>query len=101
MMEEFDIKMIDNSIQLYREVDMLIQNILASADYFEYKNNIKPTVFMSMDIRALVLQYYRDALSIYAVTGKPDTICGYDVQYIQGKGLLYLGYKIGNPFCEE
>ena len=57
MLEDFDVKMIDNSTQLYREVDMLIQNILASADYFEYKNNIRPTVFMSIDIRALVLQY--------------------------------------------
>jgi hypothetical protein len=101
MIEEFDIRLIDKSINLYKDIDRLIQNILASAEYFEYINKIKPTVFISMDIFALVSKYYQDVIYTYAATGKPDTICGYDVQYIQGKGLLYLGYKIGKPFCEE
>ena len=81
--------------QVYKG-NQIIETIKVQADFFEMKNRVKPTIFMSYDLFALVAAASRD-LVVYRIdkhqTG--HTICGYDLEIIhQGKELLYVGYKV-------
>lgn len=81
--------------QVYKG-NQIIETIKLQADFFEMRNRVKPTIFMSYDLFALVAAATRD-LVVYRVdkhqTG--HTICGYDLEIIhQGKDLLYVGYKV-------
>jgi hypothetical protein len=76
--------------------NQIIQTILAQASFFEMKNSVKPTIFMSYDLFALVAAATRDLL-VYKLDKNQTahTICGYDLEIIhQGKELLYVGYKV-------
>lgn len=76
--------------------EQIIQTILLQADFFEMKTRMKPTIFMSYDLFALVAAATKDLL-VYRVdkTQTGHTICGYDLELINhGEELLYVGYKV-------
>ena len=91
-----DIEMIDTWEQQKHKGEQIIQTILVQAGYFEMQNRVKPTVFMSYDLFALVVAATRDLLLYKSDKSQPvHTICGYDLEIIQpGTNLLYIGYKI-------
>lgn len=81
--------------------EQIIQTILLQADFFEMKTRVKPTIFMSYDLFALVAAVNRDALGREVLLHRidknqiPHTICGYDIEFIHpGTELLYVGYKV-------
>ena len=76
--------------------EQIIQTILMQADFFEMRTRIKPTVFMSYDLFALVAAT-SSALLVHRLDKNQiaHTICGYDLELIQhGEELLYVGYKV-------
>lgn len=86
--------------QKRRKGEQIIQTILLQADFFEMKTRVKPTIFMSYDLFALVAAVNRDAFGREVLFHRidknqtPHTICGYDLELIyQGNELLYVGYK--------
>lgn len=79
-----------------RKGEQIIQTILLQADFFEMKTRVKPTIFMSYDLFALVVAAMGDLVA-YSVdeTRAVRTICGYDLELIHpGSGLLYIGYNV-------
>lgn len=87
--------------QKRRKGEQIIQTILLQADFFEMRTRVKPTIFMSYDLFALVAAVNRDAFGREALFHRidknqtPHTICGYDLELIhQGNELLYVGYKV-------
>ena len=81
--------------------NQIIETIKLQADFFEMKTSVKPTIFMSYDLFALVAAVNRDAFGREVLLHRidknqtPHTICGYDLELIhQGKELLYVGYKV-------
>ena len=87
--------------QKRRKGEQIIQTILLQADFFEMRTRVKPTIFMSYDLFALVAAANRDAFVREVLVHRidknqtPHTICGYDLELIyQGSELLYVGYKV-------
>lgn len=76
--------------------DNYIIGILKGADFFEYRMGMKPTVFMSNDVLAIILQYHSEKV-ISQNRGEALTICGYELKMVFGKNVLYLGCKIAEP----
>ena len=76
--------------------EQIIQTILLQADFFEMKNRVKPTIFMSYDLFALVVAATKDLVTYRLEENRPiNTICGYDLELIHhGQDLLYVGYKV-------
>ena len=91
-----DIKPIDTWEQAKYKAEQLIETILLQTNYFEQSMRVKPTVFMSYDLFALIAAGSRDLLLYRMDKNQPiHTICGYDLEIIhQGSELLYIGYKI-------
>ena len=95
-----DIKMIDTCGQTKYKAEQLIATILLQANFFEQAMRVKPTIFVSDDIFAILAAGTRDLL-LYRLdqTQTPHTICGYDLEIIyRGKELLYVGYKVNMSF---
>lgn len=76
--------------------EQIIQTILLQTNYFEQSMRVKPTVFMSYDLFALVTAATRDLVVYRVEKNQPiHTICGYDLELIHsGTELLYVGYKV-------
>ena len=91
-----DIKIVDTWEQQKHKGEQIIQTILLQADFFEMKNRVKPTIFMSYDLFALVVAATRDLVVHRLEENRPiQTICGYDLELIHhGQELLYVGYKV-------
>ena len=91
-----DIKIVDTWEQQKHKGEQIIQTILLQADFFEMKNRVKPTIFMSYDLFALVVAATRDLVVYRLEENRPiQTICGYDLELIhRGQELLYVGYKV-------
>ena len=86
--------------QVYKG-NQIIETIKMQADFFEMRNRVQPTVFMSYDLFALVAAVNRDAFGREVLFHRidknqtPHTICGYDLELIHpGTELLYVGYKV-------
>ncbi len=81
-----------------REAEQIINHILHHADLFEYRNRIKPTVFMSNDVLAKIAVYAREAVTYRIDKDFPHAeaiaVCGYDVNLTFGKNVLHIGYRI-------
>lgn len=91
-----DIKMIDTYEQTKYKAEQLIATILLQANFFEQAMRVKPTIFVSDDIFAILAAGARDLL-LYRLdqTQTPHAICGYDLEIIyRGKELLYVGHKV-------
>ena len=96
-----DIKMIDTWEQTKYRADKIISTIQLQADFFEMRTRIKPTIFMSYDLFAIVAAGLRDVLLVRRLDKNQivHTICGYDLELIhQGSELLYVGYKVDMSF---
>ena len=81
--------------QVYKG-NQIIETIKLQADFFEMRTRVKPTIFMSYDLFALVAAAAKDLL-VYKVdkTQTGHTICGYDLEIThQSKESLYIGYKV-------
>ena len=91
-----DIEMIDTWEQKVYKGNQIIETIKLQADFFEMRNRVQPTIFMSYDLFALVAAASRDLIvSRLPKDQTAHTICGYDLEIIhQGKELLYVGYKV-------
>lgn len=91
-----DIEMIDTWEQQRYKGNQIIQTILVQAAYFEQSMRVKPTIFMSYDLFALVAAATRDLLVYRAdKTQTGHTICGYDLEIVHhSKESLYVGYKV-------
>lgn len=76
--------------------DRILDTILQGVSYFEYYVRIKPTVFMSHDVLAIVARYRNEAITSYKY-GEPLTVCGYELKLALGKNMLYLGYQLSMP----
>ena len=78
------------------KAEQIINTIQLQADFFEMRTRIKPTIFMSYDLFAVVAAGLRDMLVRRIDKNQPaHTICGYDLELIhQGSELLYVGYKV-------
>ena len=91
-----DTEALDTWEQQKHKAQQLIETILIQADFFEMRNRVKPTVFISYDLFALIVAATRD-LVVYQVdkTQTGHTICGYDLEIThQSKESLYIGYKV-------
>lgn len=90
------IEMIDTWEQQKYKGEQIIQTILLQANYFEQAMRVKPTIFMSYDLFALVAAVTKDLVTYRLDENRPiNTICGYDIEIIHhGSELLYVGYKI-------
>ena len=91
-----DIEMIDTWEQQRRKGEQIIETILVQADFFEMRNRVKPTIFMSYVLFALVAAATRD-LVVHRIDKNQTahTICGYDLEIIHhSKESLYVGYKV-------
>ena len=76
------------------KAEQIINTILMQADFFEIRTGIKPTVFMSYDIFALLVYNARDIFLVHT-DNTPQSICGYDFEILQqGEDLLYVGYRL-------
>ena len=85
----------DNRLQS----EKIIAYILKGADYFEYRLRVKPTVFISNDVLAVIAKYNRDTIVFsFDKFGLPTTICGYDLKVTFGENVLYLGVELPNIF---
>ena len=91
-----DIEMIDTWEQQKHKGEQIIHTILLQANYFEQAMRVKPTVFMSYDLFALVVAATKDLVVYRLEENRPvNTICGYDLELINhGQELLYVGYKV-------
>ena len=90
------IEQIDTWEQTKHKAQQIIETLLVQTDLFEMRNRVKPTVFMSYDLFAIIVAATGD-LVIYRVdkTQTGHTICGYDIELIHhGSNLLYVGYKV-------
>ena len=85
----------DNKVVKER-AERILDTILQGASYFEHYVRIKPTVFMSHDVLAIVVKARNDAITSYKY-GEPITVCGYDLKLTLGKDMLYLGYQLSMP----
>ena len=76
--------------------NQIIETIKMQADFFEMRNRVQPTIFMSYDLFALVVAATKDLVAYRVENNRPvQTICGYDLEFIQhGQELLYVGYKV-------
>ena len=97
------IEMIDTWEQTKYKAEQIINTIQLQADFFEMRTRIKPTIFMSYDLFALVAAAARDLLVHRIDKNQPaHTICGYDLELIhQGYNLLYVGYNVDLSFLME
>ena len=93
-----DIKIIDTYTweQSKDKAHQLIENIKLQANFFEVKVGIKPTIFISYDLFALLAATSRELIAHRIEKHLPaHTICGYDLEIIhQGSELFYIGYKV-------
>ena len=57
---------------------------------------VKPTIFMSYDLFALVVAATKDLVTYKLDENRPiNNICGYDLEIIHhGSELLYVGHKV-------
>jgi hypothetical protein len=78
---------------IQKKTEGFIECILDSAYYFECYTKIKPTIFMSNDVLAIITKGTRDAITSYKY-GELMTICGYELEIVPGKNKLYLGYRL-------
>ena len=77
------------------KAEQILNTILMQADFFEIRTGIKPTVFMSYDIFALLAYNARNMLLVHPDKNTPQSICGYDLEILQqGEDLLYVGYRL-------
>ena len=76
--------------------NQIIETIKIQADFFEMRNRVKPTIFMSYDLFALVAAAGRELIvSRLPKDQTAHTLCGYDLELIQpGREVLYVGYKV-------
>lgn len=81
--------------QVYKG-NQIIETIKLQADFFEMRTKVKPTIFMSYDLFALVAVATKDLVVYKVEHAQPvHTICGYDLEIIHhGNELLYVGYKV-------
>lgn len=82
--------------EVKNRADKYIMCILNCADFFEYRMRMKPTVFMSNDVLAIILQYHSEKVTSQN-RGEALTICGYELKMVFGKNVLYFGCKIAEP----
>lgn len=95
-MKETNLKPYDDYEAVKEKSDRIIGTILQGASYFEYYVRIKPTVFMSHDVLAIVARGSRDAITSYKY-GEPLTVCGYALKMALGENVLYFGYELSMP----
>lgn len=97
-MKETDLKLepYDDYKEVKEKADRILDTILQGASYFEHYVQIKPTVFMSYDVLAIVARTRNEAITSYKY-GEPITVCGYDLKLVLGKDMLYLGYQLSMP----
>lgn len=89
------IKMFNSWEDQKPKAEQIINTILMQAEFFEIRTGIKPTVFMSYDIFALLAYDARDMFLVHPDKNTPQCICGYDLEILQqGEDLLYVGYKL-------
>ena len=79
-----------------KKAESFIEHILGAACYFEHNIKIRPTVFMSCDVLAIIAKSTRDAITSYRYR-EPMMICGYDLELVDGENKLYLGYRLSEP----
>jgi hypothetical protein len=89
------IEMLNTWEQQKPKAEQILDTILMQADFFEIRTGMKPTIFMSYDIFALLAYTARDMFLAHPDKNTPQSICGYDLEIIQqGEELLYVGYRI-------
>lgn len=86
----------DDYKTIQKKAEGFIKYILGGAYYFECHMKMKPTIFMSNDVLAIITKGTRDVITCYRY-GEPMTICGYDLELVLGENKLYLGYRLSEP----
>lgn len=81
---------------IQKKAEGFIERILGGAYYFECHMKIKPTIFMSKDVLAIIAQGARDAIINYN-DKESMIICGYNLELVLGQNKLYLGYQLSEP----
>lgn len=79
-----------------KKAEAFIEHILGAACYFEHSIKIRPTVFMSCDILAIISKGMNNAIISHKYR-EPMKICGYDLELVDGEHKLYLGYQLSEP----
>ena len=82
------------------EAGIILRHILACAEYFEYKFQNRPIIFMSTDVFEIIAAGFRETIIRYDLEDK-ITVCGYDAKQVYGKKVLYLGYDISAIFVHD
>ena len=95
-----DINMLDRYEYNRTRANDIINTILYAAENFEMAMGLKPTVFMSYDIFAILVAGVDSNIVVHNIIKHQTThsICGYDVELIkENSEVLYLGYQVGLP----
>ena len=90
---EIELKPYDDRQECERIANRIVDTIMHSAPYFEYHVRLKPTVFMSRDLFAIVARGARDAI-VAQESGRKHTICGYELEFAFGNNMFYFGYEL-------
>ncbi len=90
---EIELKPYDDRRECERIANRIVDTIMHSAPYFEYHVRVKPTVFMSHDLFAIVARGARDAIVVQE-SGRKHTICGYELEFAFGNNMFYFGYEL-------
>ena len=91
-----DIETLGTWEQRKYKAQQLIETILVQVDFFEMRNRVEPTVFMSHDLFQLIASCSRDLIvSRLPKYQTANTVCGYDLEILYDrKEVLYVGYKV-------
>ncbi len=86
---------VKNDAERFRKAEMLLWTIQQQADLFEMRTGFEPTIIMSLDLVDLIATSFRDLL-VHRIDKNQtaNTICGYDLEILPGRALLYVGYKL-------
>ena len=88
-----ELKPYDDRREHERIANEIVNTIMYSAPYFEYRVRAKPTVFMSHDLFSIVARGRMDAIVVQEC-GRKHTICGYEVEFVFGENKFYFGCEL-------
>ena len=71
--------------------------LLYAAENFESVKGIKPTIFMTTDLIAILTAWENMEFRCDHIADGQIIFAGYDVERISGKNKIYVGYRVSVP----
>lgn len=94
-MKETELKPYDDNEKIKVQANNYIERILLGTSFYErHGQSGEPTVFMSMDIMAIIARGSERALIQNASPLGAITVCGYNVKTVMEKNVLSVGFDL-------